>query len=341
MKTNFLLMILSLSLFCNLNAQSYNDLWKDVNKNLENRLPESAETFLDKIEQKAIKENNQKELLKSYLYRFKIINQKDENPIKTSIQFAEENIGILQEPEKSIFNLAIASLYESYLNNNLYNINNQQPIDNSQQPIDIKFWDKATFERVINNYYENALADITSLQNNTSKSYQDILAIDKTNAKFDYNIEPTLYDYILHKIISHRISKSLSCTDLYQDLINFDKKNNYNDAAIYNEIHKLKYEYETNSDYESYINSLIKIKNENLDNPLVTSVMALQAEAIYDKQQTAQDENIYETALKICDEAIKLFPNSIGAEQCNSIRSNILRKELNLTMQSVVLPNQD
>ena len=346
MKAKLLLIIMILSVTSDLNAQSYNDLWKDVNKNLENRLPESAESFLDKIEQKAIKENNQKELLKSYLYRFKIINQKDENPIKTSIQFAEENIGRLQEPEKSIFNLAIASLYENYLNNNFLRIDRIQTTNNSNE-LDIEFWDAKTFESVINKYYENALSDIESLQNNTSKSYQDVLAIDENNAKFDYNIEPTLYDYVLHKIISHRISKSLSCTDLYQDLINFDKKSNYNDAAIYNEIHKLKYEYETNSDYESYINSLIKIKNENLDNPLVTSVMALQAEAILSQQTTVngqqitKDESIYETALKICDEAIKLYPNSIGAEQCNSIRSNILRKELNLTMQSVVLPNQD
>ena len=81
MKAKLLLILMTLSVTFNLNAQSYNDLWKDVNENLENRLPESAETFLNKIEQKAIKENNQKELLKSYLYRFKIFNQKDENPI--------------------------------------------------------------------------------------------------------------------------------------------------------------------------------------------------------------------------------------------------------------------
>ena len=279
MKTNFLLIILSLSLFSNLNAQSYNDLWNDVNENLENRLPESAETFLDKVEQKALAENNQKELLKSYLYRFKIFNQKDENPIKTSIQFAEENIGRLQEPEKSIFNLAIASLYENYYNSNFYKINNQQITVNGNE-LDMEFWDVKTLERVIDKYYENALVDVTSLQNTTSKSYHDVLAINETDTKFDYNIEPTLYDYVLHKIIKHQIRESLNCTDLYQDLIDFDKKNNYNDAAIYNEIHKLKYEYETYEDYESYLNSLIKIKNENLDNPLVTSVMALQAEAV-------------------------------------------------------------
>ena len=62
MKAKLLLILITLSIAMNLNAQSYKDLWKDVNENLKNRLPESAEAFLNKIEQKAIKENNQKEL---------------------------------------------------------------------------------------------------------------------------------------------------------------------------------------------------------------------------------------------------------------------------------------
>ena len=110
-----------LTAFSNLNAQSYNDLWEDVNKDLENRLPQSAETILNKIEQKAVKENNQKELLKSYVYRFRIFELSEEEPLETSINFAVRNVANLQEPERAIFNIAIASLYETYMifNNNL------------------------------------------------------------------------------------------------------------------------------------------------------------------------------------------------------------------------------
>ena len=309
--------MIMLSLFSNLNAQSYNDLWVNINENLENRLPQSAEVTLNKIEQKAIKENNQKELLKTFLYRFKIFSLQDENPIEASINFAEKNISRLQEPEKSIFNLAMASLYESYLNEN----DNMTP-------------------EVINQYYEAALSDVATLQNNTTQSYREILTINKDVKKdLESNIEPTLYDYVVHKIIAYVGTSLHGVTELYQDLIAFDKKNNYIDAAIYNEIHLLKYEYNITDDYDSYFNSLEKIKKENIDNPLATSVMALQAEAVLsqqDNETTSQQE-----ALDICNEAIKLFPNSIGAKQCESIRYEILRKELTLSMQSVVLPNQE
>ena len=327
-----------LSIFTNLNAQSYKDLWKDLNENLDNRLPQSAETVLNKIEEKAINENNQKELLKSYLYRFKIFKLSEEEAVEASINFATENVANLQEPERAIFNLAIASLYEYA---QLLNANNQQPIANNQSP-DMKFWDRATFEQVINKYYENSLSDIESLQDNSTESYKDILAINDETAEFDFNIEPTLYDYVIHKIIlSNHGDSNFNIPDLYQHLIDFDKRNNYTDAVIYNEIQKLKYEYKNTDDFETYFNSLEKIKNENINNPLVTSVMSLQAEAILSQQTTANSQSSKAKVLSICDEAIKLFPDSKGAKNCEEIRSEILEKELTLSMQNVVLPNKD
>ncbi|MBE6343836.1 MAG: hypothetical protein E7065_10685 [Lentimicrobiaceae bacterium] len=357
MRINFFLIIFTLS-FLSVNAQSYNDLWKDLNENLDNRLPQSAETILNKIEQKAVEENNQKELLKSYLYRFRIFELSEEEPLETSINFAVRNVANLQEPERAIFNIAIASLYETYMifNNNLIknNIpiyNGKQTTDNGQQTLSMKFWDEATFKRVINKYYENSLNDIESLQNNSAESYKDILAIKDITAEFDFKIEPTLYDYVLHKIIDYKINRSNSVetslygiSELYQQLIDFDKKNNYNDAAIYNEIKKLKYEYKTTKDYETYFNSLEKIKNENIDNPLVTSVMELQAGAVLSQQSTDNGQQTSSTlamAIDICDEAIRLFPDSEGAKSCEAIRSEILNKELRFYMQNVQLPDKN
>ena len=344
MKANFLLILLSLSFFFNLNAQSYNDLWNDVNENLENRLPETAEAFLNKIEQKAIKENNQKELLKSYLYRFKIFNQKDENPIKTSIQFAEENIGRLQEPEKSVLNLAIASLYENYLNDNFFKIDRIRTTDNSNE-LDIEFWDKATFENVIESYLNKSLENAESLKKTSAESYQEILSInDYNDEKIDYIYEPTLYDYVSHFVINYYKSYDNikeKALNIYQELINFDKENNYTDAALYNKINKIELEYNISENLNEYLESLENLKNNNINNPLTALVMALQAEAMYNRQQSMDNgQQTLDDVLDICDEAMRLFPNSIGAKQCNSIRSEILEKELSISMQNVNVPNK-
>ena len=344
MKAKLLLILMTLSIAMNLNAQSYKDLWKDVNKNLENRLPETAETFLNKIEQKAISENNQKELLKSYLYRFKIFNQKDENPIKTSIQFAEENIGRLQEPEKSIFNLVIASLYENYLNDNFFKIDRIQTTNNSNE-LDIEFWDKATFENVIESYLNKSLENAETLKKTSAESYQEILSInDYNDEKIDYIYEPTLYDYVSHFVINYYKSYDNikeKALNIYQELIDFDKENNYTDAALYNKINKIELEYNISENLNEYLESLENLKNNNINNPLTALVMALQAEAMYNRQKSTDNgQQTLDDVLEICDEAMRLFPNSIGAKQCNSIRSEILEKELSISMQNVNVPNK-
>ena len=48
---------------------NYETMWKKVKENLENDLPESAEKELNAIEQQALKDKNQVQLLKTILYR--------------------------------------------------------------------------------------------------------------------------------------------------------------------------------------------------------------------------------------------------------------------------------
>ncbi len=50
-------------------TSNYNDMWKKVKDNLEKNLPESAEKELSAIELQASKDQNQTQLLKTYLFR--------------------------------------------------------------------------------------------------------------------------------------------------------------------------------------------------------------------------------------------------------------------------------
>lgn len=70
-------------------AQSYNDLWKEIDSCLNNNLPKSAEKYLDEIQNSASKENDYHQLLKCMLKRFKVFELNDEQPIITSINYAK------------------------------------------------------------------------------------------------------------------------------------------------------------------------------------------------------------------------------------------------------------
>lgn len=339
-----------LTLFCAVNiskAQSYNDLWKDVELNVKNRLPETALSYLEKIEHEALKDNNQKELLKTYLYRFKIFSlQPDmEDAINNAIHFADDNIAKLQEPEKSIFNLAIASLYINYINNYA---GNNVPIHADVTTTDLKFLDEESIMEIIENHINNALNDTASLQKNTTASYYEILSVYDDNKKpIEYVYEPTLYDYINHYIIDYYISinQDDKAMDLYNNLIAFDKKSSYQEAATYNQILQIELAYnnQKEKDIDSYINKLEELKDENLDNEIVTSIMAMQAKIILQNRDSDND-SLYnamsQRVIDICNEAEVMFPNSDGTKNCIELRNIVLEKKLAIQMQNVMLPNK-
>lgn len=383
MKTkNILLLLLMTLLLSNIsNAQSFNDLWLKVDKNIENNLPRSANNILDEIENKAIKESNSVEQLKTVLYRFKVYFLNEEEPVKVSIFYAEKYLDKLQEPSKAILNMAIAGLYENYMNNYYYKIRNNEVVVGNLDEIDIKFWDKISFDKKIEECYEAALSASEQLKNTKTESYKDALSFDSDkdlNEKFNFLLEPTLYDYVLHKIIGSYESNAKKTTEInnwntgdwwspakefsnitlpesdlasiktlrvYQLLLAFDIKHNFNEAATYNDINRLKFVNKILSEeksYDKYFNALQNLKEANIKNDIVTSIMALQAEMLMN--QAYNEDSIYQMnyvkALKICDEAIKIFPESIGAKQCKAYGNKILDKNLSFTMQNVVLPNQ-
>ena len=98
---------------------NYETMWKIVKENLEKNLPESAEKELDAIEQQAVKDKNDIQLLKTYLYRQKIFQFTiEEDPDQYFIQYAESKIGQLDEVCNALLHEEIAKAYANYLDEN-------------------------------------------------------------------------------------------------------------------------------------------------------------------------------------------------------------------------------
>nr|MCR5191212.1 hypothetical protein [Bacteroidales bacterium] len=76
--------------------RSYEDLWKSYAESIEKDLPESAAKTLDEIESKALKENNQTQLLKSWLYRQPVFGRTVEGDARQAfIRYLETKSGQL------------------------------------------------------------------------------------------------------------------------------------------------------------------------------------------------------------------------------------------------------
>ena len=72
--------IIAFAISLSVNAQDYQKLWTEFDENIENLLPESAGKVLDKIENQAVKDRNDVQLLKTVVKRCEILSLTDENP---------------------------------------------------------------------------------------------------------------------------------------------------------------------------------------------------------------------------------------------------------------------
>lgn len=203
-------------------AQTFDSLWANVETKHAQLLPKSVNKTLDKIEAKAIKEKQPIQQLSAALFRLKVIDTEtyEDDELKIMINYAENYIEKLADPEKAIMHAAVADLYTNYLSDNYFQIRTNEPIVGDIKQNDIEYWDVETFIKKIDTHYEKALKASEILKQTDAKPYQLPICIcyehinlgeltlqqlnnDKTQSIFDFEAEPTLYNLIENKYIQN------------------------------------------------------------------------------------------------------------------------------------------
>ena len=347
------------------NAQSYNDLWKEIDSCLNNNLPKSAEKYLDEIQNSASKENDYHQLLKCMLKRFKVFELNDEQPIITSINYAKNYSKSLNAISKALSDITIAEMYNSYLMRNQYIIDGNKTTGNSD---DIRFWDKKTFHKEILKEYENALKESDVLKTTNIDFLDGIL-----DTVINNTLEPTLYDYVMHKYINYLknninnidnqyIIDILKSNDIttelldnndneintiihnYQELITLNRSNDHYDAAIFNETECLNFLYnlldESHSDeHLAALQSLTDRYSKNNIAPIIKEQINILIKQINSKSE--KNGNNYIKIMSLCKELKEKYPDSEETKGIDDLIENITRPELGIDIDNILLPGKD
>ena len=136
--------------------KGYDRLWNTFAGCLEKDLPELAAQALDSIEQKALKENNQTQLLKSWkahgiLYSFSTDDVWQQNYIR----YLEARTGRLDTLYEAVLQMTLAEAYASLLFTYEWIIDKNMPVDGDISETDMIYWDKGSFIRRINAHLKN------------------------------------------------------------------------------------------------------------------------------------------------------------------------------------------
>ena len=353
----------------------YETMWKKVKENLEKDLPESAEKELNAIEEKASKDKNQVQLLKTYLYRQKIFQfTVEEAPDQYFIQYAESKLGQLDEVCNALLHEEIAKAYADYLDNNEWRINENLAIDGDISKVEMKYWDKASFQTRINQHYDEALKPVEALKKAKTEDFM-VLYENKNNNEEYIEYEASLFEFMFHRVANYYQEQAdaddvegetdtwwlpakefvkadlgesdnplTKCLKIYQDLIAYNLKNKNEDVLIYNDFKRFGFVNGILQKDAQYQTAMEDLKAQHKDNPLSAEITSLVARNIMNQYESNSSDSTYfdnyKKAKAMCEEAIAKFPKSTGAKNCQNLIKRIEEPQIDLSLNQVQLPNE-
>ena len=354
---------------------NYETMWKKVKENLEKDLPESAEKELNAIEEKASKDKNQTQLLKTWLYRQNIMLRTiEEDPEQAFIQYLESKVGQLDAAHDALLHEEIAKAYANYLDENEWTINENLPIDGDISKVEMKYWDKESFKTRINQHYDEALKPVEALKKAKTADFMELFE-NKNNNEENIEYEASLFEFMFHRVAKYYqeqadaddvegetdawwlpaqdfVKADLGATDnpltkclkIYQDLIAFNLKSSNEDVLIYNDFNRFGFVNGILGKDEQYQAAMEDLKAQHKDNPLSAEITSLIARSMMNQYESNSSDSAYfdhyKKAKAMCEEAIAKFPKSKGAKNCQNLVKRIEEPQIDITLNTVQLPNE-
>ena len=350
MKTNFLILIFSLSFF-SMNAKTnqfdYQSLWNKVLQYERESLPQSALEVVNEIYRKASDENDGPERIKSLIYQLKFktaINWESMPEIIREIEGATANT--TDKVEQSLLYSILAELYSNYFRDNNYQIGQRTDLTD-YVPEDIREWSKNIFTDKIENLIHFSIRETAVLQTTSIKMYRLVL----TEGNYSRDLRPTVYDFLIHRSIDlltnlqYEKDYSSQIGKLYQDLIDFREKEGNPESLLFAQLDQADYIYWTSSfssKEKEYLEKLEKLRKTYESYDFCAEILFKEANLKSNRvnaENTDPNTSLKE-AYELCLEGIRKYPDYERIGLLKNVLNEITSGEFNVTTDNTVYPGQ-
>lgn len=197
------------------NQDKYEQQWKRIDSLEQEGLPQSALNEVTQLYERAKRDNNPSQLVKTLIYREKYQSQLEEDGDVKSIQRLQSEIQAADFPVKPILQSLLAELYRHYAEQNSWKFRQRTTVEESN-PEDISTW---SLEQLLN---ESSKLYLASLQDERLDEVPltDFQAITQDGQNSE-GLWTTLYDLLAHRAIAHFTNETTYLTEpVYQFNIN-------------------------------------------------------------------------------------------------------------------------
>lgn len=350
-----------------INAQeNYKGLWNKVLKFENDNLPKSALEVVNEIYNKAQKDKNSPQIIKTLFYKSKISLVLEENAQLNIINQFKKHIASSSFPTKNVLENILANLYWQYFNQNRWKFYDRTQTSSKVDNDDFRTWDLTTLFNEVHSYFEASLQNTPQLQKIKIHDFEDILQLTEDTKTF----QPTLFDFLAHNSLEFykttetnitkpayefkidnpdflgdfnkfstltltskdSLSLQLNALKVYQKLIQFHLNSKNSNALVANDIERLTFVNEHGTFYDKQKLLLITLeasKNQYKGNE-ASGLYAFEIAKIYNELANTYQPNKDETHQFKNKEALIICTQTINAypKSLGAKKCTILKQQI-------------
>ncbi len=185
----------------------YTNAWKEIYDFDQKRLPKSALEKVEALYQRAQKDNNPAQIVKTTIYRLKYFTELEEDGYIRVLNKLEEEASRAAFPARQILQSMLGEMYQNYLRENYWRLS-QRTSTPQYQSEDIATWTAEQIIAASNLHYECSVDD-ARLTKVDVELFQSVLTGEVNTQK----LRPTLYDFLMHRAIDYFMNDQAYLTE--------------------------------------------------------------------------------------------------------------------------------
>ena len=348
-----MIMLLCLGYISGIYAQTFDKLWKQVEQAEKKSLPETVIKLTDKIYRKGEMEKNSPQMLKAYMWRMKYRERITPDSFYISLKGLEEWVKHTDKPmDRAILHSLLAGIYADYAARNQWSLRQQTDIV-GVVPADMLNWTANIFVDTIQTHIRKAMSDSVLLLKTSSRTYIPFVELGETSEYYHHDMYHLLASRSIEALLrvqyldkQKNVKQHIS--GLYDNMLSAYRGKGDKESYVLTSLNFLKWKYESNYSFypvidkaapyvlaeDPYIIDLNKLAADYKTLDICAEVLLAKANLILQRQQPF-------TALQVCEEAIRLYPDYRRINALKNLREEILAPFLSVSTVKTAFPDQE
>lgn len=334
-------------------AQSYDRLWKQIDKARENSLPQTVSQTAQQILKKAEREKNYGQMLKAFVVYNSSQEAVDADNALNDIAATRKLIHSTDDAvAESLLHILLAKKYTAYLREYRSLIEQRPAVADSIA--DMREWSVRNFEEAILKECQAALANSRQLLQIKTNRYRPYVELGEDSRYYGHDAYSLCVREIAN-VYGEQFSPYMGMNNkwlerkwkLFKEETETYREREDRDAALLSAIDeaRAKFAYEREEEKENcektFMQTLNSLITQYKNNQLCGLLYVEKANQIAQTGLNHPEESHPADLLAFCREGLSLYPKCKGIEQLREIINRISQKEMQLSYPDYVYPGKD